>query len=138
MDVNTYPGEPHRLRQARLWYGFAAAAAAWALEGLTGVIVSAQFCPANAPRWAIPGENGVRLTLGLITIGLLIVAISGAMTALRNWRALAGHRELIRAEGRTRELFMSFGGILISIVFIVGILLAGIPLLIVEQCMRAR
>lgn len=137
MDANTYPAEPHRLPSSRLWYGFTAAPAAWALEGVIGVIVSAQFCPANSPNWGILGENGVRLALGLITIALLIVAVSGAIVAYGNWRALSGSREFAHAEGIGREAFMSVGGILLSVVFIIGILWAGIPLLMLEQCMRA-
>lgn len=138
MDANTYPVEPHRLPESRLWYGFSAAVGAWLLEGVVGVIVSAQFCPANAPNWGILGENGVRLALGLITIALLIVAISGAVVAYRNWQILAGGREFLHAEGISREAFMSFGGVLISTAFIVGIVWEGIPLVLLEQCMRAR
>jgi len=138
MDANTYFIERHRLPEKRLWYGFTVAAFAWLLEGAIGVIVSAQFCPANAPGWGIVGQNSVRLALGVVTIVLLILAISGAIVSFRNWQTLSGNSEFVHAEGRTRDAFMSIGGIIISSVFIVGILWSGIPLIMLEQCMRAR
>lgn len=138
MDANTYLIEPHRLPERRLWYGFTAAAFAWILEGAIGVIVSAQFCPADAPGWGILGQNSVRLALGVVTIILLIVAISGAVVSFRNWQTLSGGSEFAHSEGRTREAFMSIGGIVVSSVFILGILWSGIPLIMLEQCLRAR
>ncbi len=138
MDANTYPAEPHSLPPSGIWYGFSAGPAAWTLQGLVAVIVSAQFCPADVPNWGLLDQNGVRLVLGLITLGLLAVAISGGLVSLRNWHRLAGDLELARAEGRTREAFMSLGGVLMSIVFSLGILWAGIPLIMLQVCMRAR
>lgn len=138
MDANTYPAEPHRLPQKSLWFGFGAAPIAWAIQGLVGVMVSAQFCPANTPGWAIMGETGVRIVLGIITLCLLAVAISAGVTSFRNWRLLAGHRELVHAEGINREAFMSLGGVLISTVFTVALLWAGIPIVMLSVCERGR
>src|SRR5581483_5875381 len=74
MQANTYPSEPHRLSQARQWYGFSAAAIAWALEGVIGVIVSAQFCPADLPHWGLVSQTSVKVALGLVTLVLLAIA----------------------------------------------------------------
>jgi hypothetical protein len=138
MNPNTYPSEQHRIPERRLWYGFSAAPLAWGLQGIVGVIVSAEFCPAGLPSWEMLGQNGVRLLLGLITAGLLAVAISGGVVAFRNWQALAGPRSFFRAEAPSREVFMSVGGILISAAFTVGLLWSGIPLIMVEQCLRGE
>jgi hypothetical protein len=138
MEANTYIIEPHRLPQRRLWYGFTAAPFAWIVVGVVGVIVSAQFCPANSPNWGIIGQNSVRTALVVVTIALLAVAISGAVVAFRNWKVLADSHELIQSEGRTRDAFMSLGGVVLSGIFIISILWQGIPLMLLEQCMRAR
>jgi hypothetical protein len=138
MEANTYIVEPHRLPQRRLWYGFTAAPFAWVLVGVIGVIVSAQFCPADSPNWGIIGQNGVRSALAVVTIALLAMAISGAAVALNNWKLLADSHELIHSEGRTRDAFLSLGGVVLSAVFIVSIIWQGVPLMLLEQCMRAR
>ena len=138
MDANTYPHETHHLSEPRLWYGFSVAAVAWFVENAIGVIVSAEYCPANAPNWGFAGQTAVQVAVGIVVLALLIVAISGFAVAFKNWRTLAGRREFAHAEGISREAFMSVGGILISTFFIVGIVYSGIPLAILEQCMRAR
>ncbi len=138
MQANTYPSEPHRLSQARQWYGFSAAAIAWALEGVIGVIVSAQFCPADLPHWGLVSQTSVKVALGLVTLVLLAIALSGGIVSFRNWRSLAGQREFTHAEGFSREAFMSVGGIFISVAFMVGIVWSGIPLIMLSECMRAR
>jgi hypothetical protein len=135
---NTYPAEVHRLPSKRLWYGFAAAPSAWALQGIVAVIVSAQFCPADVPNWGLLGQTSVKVALGVLTIALLGVAISGGWVAFRNWHALAGRREFTHAEALSREAFMAMGGILISAVFTVALLWSGIPFLMLNECMRAR
>lgn len=138
MVENTYPAERHRLSPVRLWYGFSAAAAAWALEGAIGVIVSAQFCPADLPHWGLVSQGSVRLALGIITIILLAIAVSAGVISLRNWRTLAGQCEFAHAEGISREGFMSIAGIFISTVFAIAIIWSGIPIIMLSECMRAR
>jgi hypothetical protein len=138
MAENTYPAEPHRLPQGRLWYGFSAAPAAWAIQGLVGVIVSSQVCPADVSNWGLLGQGGIRLLLGVVTLCALVVAISAGVISFQSWQRLAGGRELIHAPARTREAFMSVGGVLISTVFTLGILWAGIPLIMLQICARAR
>lgn len=138
MAENTYSAEPHRLPLARLLYGFSAAAAAWALEGAIGVIVSAQFCPADLPHWGMSSETSVKVALGIVTVVLLCVAVSAGIVSLRNWRTLAGQREFAHAEGISREGFLSIAGIFISVVFAVAIIWSGIPLIMLNECMRAR
>ena len=138
MEANTYIAEPHHLPQGRLWYGFTAAPFAWVLVGVVGVIVSAQFCPANSPDWGILGQNSVRAALAVVTIALLAVAISGAAVALSNWKVLADSHELVHSEGRSRDAFLSLGGVVLSGIFIISIIWQGIPLMLLEQCMRAR
>jgi len=138
MAENTYPAEPHRLSLSRLLYGFSAAAAAWALEGVVGVVVSSQFCPADLPHWGLASETSVKVALGIVTLALLAIAVSAGLVSLRNWRTLAGQREFAHAEGISREGFLAIAGIFISIVFTVAIIWSGISLIMLNECMRAR
>ena len=138
MDANLSSSEHCRLPQASLWYGFAAAPLAWALQGLVGVVLSAETCPAGVAGWQILRQPGVRVGLALITLCLLAVAISAGVTSFRNWQRLSGQREFAHAEGTGREAFMALGGVLISTVFSLGIVWASIPILMLQICERAR
>ena len=137
MEANLFPSEPRRLPQASLWYGLAAAPFAWALQGLIGVILSAEACPAGVAGWEILRQPGVRVGLAAITLCLLAVAVTAGVTSFRNWHRLSGER-LAHAEGTARETFMALGGVLISTVFSIGIVWASIPILILQICERAR
>jgi hypothetical protein len=138
MQANLFPAEPRRLPQASLWFGFAAAPFAWALQGLVGVILSAEACPAGVAGWEILRQPGVRVGLAAITLCLLAVAVSAGVTSFHNWRRLSGQREFAHAEGTAREAFVALGGILISTVFSLGIVWASIPILMLQICERAR
>lgn len=136
--ANTYPAQAHRLPPRKLWYAFSAPAFAWAAHGATCVFLSSVYCPAGLPNWGRLGEGGVRLAIGLVTIGLLAVSISAGIISYRLWRSLRADRQLMADEGYSREDFMSLGGVLVSLVCSVGILWAGIPLIILNVCLRAR
>lgn len=137
MEANLFPAEPRPLQQASLWYGFAAAPFAWVLQGLVGVILSAEACPAGVAGWQILRQPGVRVGLAAITLCLLAVAISAGVTSFHNWQRLSGRREFVHAEGTAREAFMALGGVLISTVFSLGIVWASIPILMLQICERA-
>lgn len=137
MEANLFPAEPRPLRQASLWYGFAAAPFAWVLQGLVGVILSAEACPAGVAGWQILRQPGVRVGLAAITLCLLAVAISAGVASFHNWQRLSGRREFVHAEGTAREAFMALGGVLISTVFSLGIVWASIPILMLQICERA-
>lgn len=136
--AQAYQSEPHPLPPGRLWYGFAAAPAAWAIQGILGVIVSAQLCPADLPNWGLMGENGVRLTLALITALLWVIAVSAGLVSFRNWQSLNRHDHLVHAQGSSRDAFLCLGGVLVSTVFSAALLWAGLPFILLQQCMRAR
>jgi len=138
MEANLFPAEPHGLPQASLWYGFAAAPFAWVLQGLVGVILSAEACPAGVAGWQILHQPEVRIGLAAITLCLLAVAVSAGVTSFHNWQSLSGRREFAHAEGTAREAFMALGGVLISTVFSLGIVWASIPILMLQICERAR
>jgi len=52
--------------------------------------------------------------LGIITFGLLAVAIAAGLTSFRNWRSLSEKQSFVDAEGRGREEFMAIAGVFIS------------------------
>lgn len=138
--------ESQRIPRGRLWFGFAAAALAWLVQGFLSVVISASACQNGAYRWTWISEGGVCVLLAMITLALMAVAVAAGIVSFQNWRGLsearagarAARRELIYAEGRRREEFMALGGVFVSTIFIIGIIWGGIPLILINLCRSAR
>ena len=138
MPTETSPDHPVRLSSRRLWFGATAAAIAWALQGVVCEVISAKACQNNLGNWGPLSAAGVRWLLGGITIIALGFTVAGGLTSFRNWRILADRLDFVHAEGRRREQFMALVGAFASIVFLIGILWAGIPVIILNVCVKAR
>lgn len=134
-----YVATPERLPQRRLWYGTCAAVAAFAAQGFTCFQIAIQACKdGHVGTWGPLSPSGVRWVLGGISFFLFLVALSGALISLRNWRAVAEQRKLSEAEGHGREAFMSLAGIFISVAFLVGVIWLGMPMLVLDTCVTVR
>lgn len=128
----------HHVSQRSLWFGFSAAAAAWAVHGFVWEMITSQSCQNGAGNWGPFSPAGVRWLLAGVTAILLAVAIYAGVTSFHNWQHLSRQRDLLHAEGRGREQFMAIGGVLISILFSIGIIWAGLPLIMLGICIKAR
>lgn len=138
MDVQTEAAETGRISPKRLWFGLCAAAAALGIDGFVCFLISTQACADGTGSWGpLPGP-GVRILLGCITAGFLVVAIIAGLISYRNWRELAGQREITRAEGWGREEFMALGGVFVAVTCGVGIVWTGIALAFMNVCINAR
>ena len=128
----------NRLPQRRLWFGTAAAAAAWALDGFVCFLISTQACKTGAGHLGPLGGPEVRILLGVITLIFLAIAVAGGFTSYSNWRSISEQRSLTHAEAVNREAFMSLIGVFLSVAFVIGIIWAGIPLIVTNVCINAR
>ena len=137
MDHETPVRYANQLPQRRLWFGTAAGAAAWALHGFTCFVISADLCQTGGVVGSL-GTTGLRILLAAITAVALAVAIAGGVISFRNWRAVENHAGITHAEAPNREAFMALVGVFLSTVFVVGIIWAGIPLIVVNVCTSAR
>jgi len=138
MDLPASLRYTNQLPQRRLWFGTLAAAAAWALHGFICFLISANACQNGLGRLGPLKGSELRVLLGVITIVLLGVAVTGGMTSFRNWRAVCEQRSLTHTEALNREAFMALVGVFLSIAFVVGIIWAGIPLILINLCIYAR
>jgi len=138
MDTQADSNHHAHASERSLWFGVSAGAAAWAIHGLTCVMISSQACQNGTGAWGPLSEGDVRLLLGGITLGFLGVAFAGFASSYRNWRRLSVERKLVHAEARGREQFMAFIGMVVGIVFIVGICWAGLPLALLNVCVKMR
>lgn len=141
--MNLQSGEIEGVPRKRLWFGFAAAAAAWAVHGLGSFLISWSACRAGSDSGFAAEAGEVRgLLLGLTAV-LLAVVILAWTVSFRNWRQVFAARQqqvppLTESEGRQRDEFLALGGILISTVFVVGIFWGTVPLFLLDVCVTAK
>ena len=129
---------PSRDSPGSLWFGATAAAVVWALHGATCELIASKACQNDIGSWGPLSPLGVRWVLAAVTLIALAVAVSAGFISFRNWRQLAGQEDLGHAEGRRRMQFMALVGVFSSVAFTAGILWAGIPLILLDICMKAR
>jgi hypothetical protein len=138
MPAQVASDPPSRVSPRSLWFGATAAAIAWALHGAICAVISSQACLNGVGNLRSLSPAGVRWLLAGITLGFLAIAVIGGITSFRNWIQLAGQHDLVHAEGGGREQFMALGGIFVSAAFVIGIIWAGLPLIFLDICTKAR
>lgn len=108
-----------------LWFGFIGSAALWFIHLNLTYILTAVVC-----------DMGGRFLLYIASLVLGAGALSAGFVAWRNWRKLPQEErdKLIDDMQGTRQTFMTFGGMLASGIFFLGILLATIPLFFLNPC----
>jgi hypothetical protein len=123
---------------AALWFGLFGAPVAWSLQLLASYALVAHGCYPDAAPMTMPVVPGLRaLVLGTGAAALAVALLAG-VSAWRSWRATrreheGEHEALLEAgEGRTR--FMALAGILLSAVFVLGIVMNVVPLLLLRPC----
>jgi len=125
---------------ATLWFGLFAAPAAWALQLISNYALLAHSCyPRNTPL-SSPAFGGTRAVAIIVSVVLLIVAALTLVLAIRSWRATKrsgthtsdGDASTSIGEGRVR--FMAQAGVLVSGIFVYGVVMAALPLLSMSTC----
>jgi hypothetical protein len=115
------------------WLGVLSAPAAWLfVEGL-GYVVSARQCAGPVA----PGVARIRITQLVICAIGLIVAINGLRIALSYHRALAAAPVSDDAPIQGRWRFMAASGVMLSVLFIGGIVLIAISASSLNVCDRS-
>ena len=128
----------HLASLAVLWFGFFGAPLAWSVQELVNTPVVAHACyprtePLRSPLF--PGASAFAVAVSVVTA---LAALAALLTALRTWRTVRrGHEHeesalLEVGEGRTR--FMALAGILLGVVFLLGIVMHTIPILMLPPC----
>jgi hypothetical protein len=138
MPAQVSSDSPSRITPRSLWFGTTAAAIAWALHGVICEVIADQACKNGIGSLGALSPDGVRWLLAGITIGFLAIAVIGGLLSFRNWMQLAEQHDLVHAEGSGREQFMALVGVFMGATFAIGIIWAGLPLIFLDICMKAR
>lgn len=123
---------------ATLWFGLFGGAAAWSLQLLASYALVAHGCYPDAEPMAMPVVPGLKtLVLGTGAAALAVALLAGG-SAWRSWRATQ-HEDESRHDpqheaGAGRMRFMALAGMLLSAVFVLGIVMNVVPLLLLSPC----
>jgi Ni/Fe-hydrogenase subunit HybB-like protein len=115
--------------EARVWFGVAAAPAAWTIQHVFGYGLSEVACDPGAGTSATTFNIEAAIVSG---VGVLI-ALAGLVAALTVFRATEA--ETPPPEGRRH--FLGAVGLTISPLFIAIMLMSGIGSIILEKCHQA-
>ncbi|HET6580196.1 MAG TPA: hypothetical protein VFG66_17900 [Gemmatimonadales bacterium] len=128
----------HRVALGALWFGLFGAPVVWSIQLMLNYGLVTHSCfPASEPR-TTPLFGGLRTTVLLAGAVALAIALAAGVTAWRSWRATrhehpGGQESLLEVgEGRTR--FMALAGMLVSGLFVLGVIMNAIPLFIMPLC----
>ena len=122
---------------ARLWAGVLIAPAAWSVAELLGYVLVARACdrvPDGGVAYAGIVQDVVAVVLG-------IIAVVGLVIAIANLRSVGdvGDREMPGVPTvRGRARFMAVAGVVMSSLFVLGIVFFALPPLFVNWCNQAR
>lgn len=121
-------------------FGLFGAVAVWFLQTEFGETLVAQVCfrhdaASLTPQWLLPAVSAA-------TAFALLIGIAGVGVAWRNWRvtrnvcASVAQHALDTSKGR--QHFLAMAGFLLSLLFLVGLVAAGLAVLLVSPCSAWR
>ena len=125
------------MANARLWAGVLLAPAAWSVAELVGYFLVARACDRNAPT----GVAHAGVVQDIVAVVLGIIGVVGLVIAVANLRSVGdvGDSEMPRVPTvRGRARFMALAGVVMSSLFVLGIVFFALPPLFVNWCNQAR
>lgn len=117
-----------------LWFGMLAGPFAWTLHELLGYLVVTLGCNTPVFNFTALGLAGTNFVVLVVTLVLALVPLYAALISWRDWRAHDGGNVIDVDQVDDRRRFMVWGGITLSIVFGLAIVLAGLPALVLGAC----
>jgi hypothetical protein len=118
---------PAEIGRFRLWFGILGAPVVWVALGGLGWFFGERICTAMS-------IGAVRVVLGLLSLAALGTAIAALWIAWDNWQLTNRDQDVMKLEGYDRVEFMAAGGFLVSAVFILAIVWAGLSTVFINVC----
>lgn len=121
-----------------LWFGVFGAPFAWAVQLIVNYAIVAHACfPDGVPleQPVFSGARAVSLCVSAVCLLTAVAAILVARRSLERTQPPAGDAgERVLGTGRGRARFMAMAGLIVSILFTFGVLMAALPLLTRSAC----
>jgi len=123
-------------------FGLLGAAAAWVVQTEIGQTLAAQGCYPHRAALPAPQWSWLMPVLNAMSVVALLIGVAGVWVAWRNWRVTRDARAdpvpAIPAitVGRTR--FLAMAGLILSLLFAVGLVATGLAVVLVSPCSAWR
>ena len=130
--------DPAPIPNRRLWFQVAGSGIAWFSLGLADIVITWRACVHEEQFGGPSSHPGARVLYFVMWFLLAALALLAGWMSYRSWRSLSEKSDLLYAEGREREEFMSQAGFFISLTLGIGILWLSLPLFLIEMCARTR
>ncbi|MEO7986219.1 MAG: hypothetical protein ABI766_06770 [Gemmatimonadales bacterium] len=128
----------HAVALGALWFGLFGAPVVWSIQLVLNYALVTHACfPASNPR-ATPTFDGLWTAVLVAGVVAALIAVAAGVTAWRSWRLTRqehhGGDEALRDAGEGRTRFMAVAGMLLSTIFLFGIVMNALPLFLVPTC----
>lgn len=122
----------------RLWAGLLLAPGIWVVGELAGYYLAARSCELGHAGIPLTGTAQPRVTHIVLETLIALVAAAGVFVALGNWRATQHDPRPGDPPAPGRAHFMAFSGLVVSSLFLFGIVLFDFSGFVVNACSQAR
>lgn len=117
----------------RLWFGLLGGAVAWAAHLLLSYLLVEITCATSLPGFTLLGFNGSAVMLLALTLLSVLVALAAALVAYQDWRRFKGSARGAQML-RNASSDLSLIGFLLSGLFVLIILIEGLPIFFLRAC----
>lgn len=136
--ISQAPGRVHAVSKVALLFGFLTGPIIWSAHELISLILVPAACAGHGGFYSftIFGYPGWEWILLLITLLFIVIVGTADLVAIHSWRKSGVGLRLTGAEGGAegRSGWMAAAGILLSTLFLLGIVAAGVPIFFLSGC----
>lgn len=117
----------------RLWFGLLGGAVAWVAHLLVSYLLVEITCAPSSLGFTLLGFSGSAVMLLALTLLTVLIALAAALVAYQDWRRFkrsARDAQMLRSSGTDLSLI----GFLLSGLFVLIILIEGLPIFFLRAC----
>jgi uncharacterized membrane protein len=136
-EIRTHPQGQPPIPLRQLWFGVGAGPIIWAIHLVVVYAMVGLHCQWGWFSFTTLGFPGLQLLLVVVTLIAAAGVLWGALLARRNWHEIEQANDRgngVRERVDERNYFMSYSGFLLSILFLIAIVAAVIPVFVLPPC----
>lgn len=127
------------MRAPARWLWLALAPICWMAQGAAAWYVTGRACPAAAPPLSL---GTARVLIVAITLAALVGSVGALTAATQGWKTVEGETtgaaSVARSPVLERRRFAAMVAFVVGISLTLGLLMAGLPALVLHACGEAR
>jgi hypothetical protein len=114
-------------------FGALAGPVAWSIQLMVNYMLAEVACQSNLLSGSLLGFGMAAIIMTGVTLAMLLLTLAGGWVSYRLRREL-GEEEAARGRSYQRSAFIAKTGIYLTLIFLLLIVISGIPPLVLEMC----